>query len=75
MADIDTEPKTTTQPLSAKDQVRAMLDNIPDDVTLEDIQYHLHVVVKITRSEERAEREGWIPHEEVKRRIDEWFAK
>jgi hypothetical protein len=73
MADIETEPKVATQPLSAKDRVRAMLDNIPDDVTLEDIQYHLHVVVKITRSEERAEREGWIPHEEVERRLAKWL--
>lgn len=73
MADIETKPKAETQPLSAKDQVRAMLDNIPDDVTLEDIQYHLYVVVKITRSEERAEREGWVPHEEVERRLAKWF--
>ena len=73
MADIDTESKTGAASLSAKDQVRAMLDNIPDDVTLEDIQYHLHVVVKITRSEGRADREGWIPHEEVERRLAKWL--
>ena len=73
MADVETETKAATRPLSPKDQVRALLDNIPDDVTLEDIQYHLHVVVKITRSEERAEREGWIPHEEVERRLAKWL--
>ena len=73
MADVETKPKAEIQPLSPKDQVRVMLDNIPDDVTLEDIQYHLNVVVKITRSEERAEREGWIPHEEVERRLAKWL--
>jgi hypothetical protein len=30
--------------LSAKDEVRALLDRLPDDVTLADIQYRLEVV-------------------------------
>jgi hypothetical protein len=73
MADIDTEPKSAIAALDPKDQVRRLLDNLPDDVTLEDIQYHLGVVVKVRRSEERAEREGWIPHEEVERRLAKWL--
>ena len=60
---------------SAKDEVRALLDRLPDDVTLEDIQYHLDVMVKVLQSEEQAEREGWLPHEEVRRRIASWFDK
>ena len=73
MADATLEVGVTSK--SAKDAVRALLDRLQDDLTLEQIQYHLAVFVKISRSEERADREGWIPHEEVKRRIDEWFAK
>lgn len=76
MADaIATDEGATTAIPSAKDEVRALLDRLPDDLTLEQIQYHLGVFVKITRSEERADREGWIPHEEVKRRIGSWFDK
>ena len=75
MADTTLDTQTVVKPKSAKDDVRALLDRLPDDLTLEQIRYHLAVVVKITRSEERADREGWIPHEEVKRRIDSWFAK
>lgn len=59
--------------LSAKDEVRALLDRLPDTVTLEDIQYHLGVVVKIRRSEEQAEREGWLPHAEFERRLAKWL--
>ena len=70
--EADVQPSTAR---SAKDEVRALLDRLPDDVTLEDIQYHLGVVVKLLRSEERADREGWIPHAEAKRRIDRWFDK
>ena len=39
--------------LSTKDEVRALLDRLPDDVTLEDIQYHLDVVVKVLEAEAR----------------------
>lgn len=55
--------------LSAKDEVRALLDRLPDDVTLEDIQYHLDVVVKVLEAE--ADTSGDIPHEEVFRRFEE----
>ena len=75
MVDTALDAAPTSEARSAKDEVRALLDRLPDDLTLEEIQYHLAVVVKITRSEERADREGWIPHEEVKRRIDSWFDK
>ena len=44
---LDAKPKSEAK--SAKDEVRALLDRLPDDLTLEQIQYHLAVVVKITR--------------------------
>jgi hypothetical protein len=72
---ITAKPTDAAPGLSAKDEVRALLDRLPDTVTLEDIQYHLGVVVKILRAEEQAEREGCIPHEEVAREIESWFAK
>ena len=59
--------------LSPKDEVRALLDRLPDDVTLEDIQYHLDVVVKVLEAE--ANTSGDISHEEAKRRFSQWFAK
>jgi hypothetical protein len=32
---------------TAKDEVKKMLDSIPDDATFEDIQYHIYVREKI----------------------------
>lgn len=58
---------------SAKDEVRALLDRLPDDVTLEDIQYHLDVVAKVLRAE--ADTSGDIAHEEAKRQFAQWFTK
>lgn len=60
--------------LAPKDEVRALLDRLPDTVTLEDIQYHLDVVVKVLEAEASDPRSD-IPHEEVKRQIAQWFAE
>lgn len=55
--------------LSPKDEVRALLDRLPDDVTLEDIQYHLDVVIKVLEAE--ADPRPGIPHEEVVKHFEE----
>jgi len=34
---------------TAKQEVRELLDNLPDDSTIEDIQYHLYVLEKVRR--------------------------
>ena len=43
---------------TTKAEVMAPLDKLPDDCSLEDVQYHLYVVEKIRRGIERAEKEG-----------------
>ena len=37
---------------TAKNEIRALLDKLPDDCTLEDVQYHLYVLEKIHRGQE-----------------------
>lgn len=59
----------------AKAQVRALLERLPDGLSLEQIQYHLDVYVTITRREERADREGWLPHSEFEKRFAKWLDK
>jgi hypothetical protein len=56
--------------LSAKDEVRALLDRLPDDVTLEDIQYHLDVVVKVLEAEASDPRDD-IPHDQLVKYFEE----
>jgi hypothetical protein len=34
--------------MTTKDTVRALLDRLPDDCTLEDVQYHLYVTQAVT---------------------------
>jgi hypothetical protein len=60
---------------TAKDEVKALLDKLPDDCSLEDVQYHLYVVEKIHRGIERAETEGVLSQDEVERKLDKWTSK
>ena len=57
---------------TAKDEVKALLDKLPDDCSLEDVQYHLYVVEKIQRGISRAAQEGALSQEEVERTFGKW---
>lgn len=58
---------------TAKSEVASLLETQPDDSSLEDIQYHLYVFEKVKRGVERAESDGAIPDEEVKKRLGKWL--
>ena len=60
---------------TAKEEVRSLIDKLPDDCTLEDIQYHLYVAEKIKRGIERAENEGTLTQDEVERKFTKWTSK
>lgn len=53
---------------TTKEQVRDLLDHLPDHATLNDVMYELYVKQKIERGMQ-ASREGRVtPHSEVKKR-------
>jgi hypothetical protein len=58
---------------TAKAEVASMLASLPEDASLEDIQYHLYVLEKVKRGMERTDSEGAIPHEDVKKRLGKWL--
>lgn len=45
---------------TTKEQVQSLLQQLPDDCTIEDIQYHLYVIEKVRRGLEVADKEGTI---------------
>lgn len=57
---------------TAKSEVQSLLEKLPDDCTLEDIQYHLYVVEKVHRGIDRAEEEGKISQQDVEKRLGKW---
>ncbi len=60
---------------TAKEEVKTLLAKLPDDCTIEDIQYHLYVVEKVRKGIDRAEREGTISHKEAKKRLSKWITE
>ena len=60
---------------TAKDEVRSLLKKLPDNCTMEDIQYHLYVIEKIRKGIERAEKEGIVSQEDVENRFSKWTTK
>jgi hypothetical protein len=60
---------------TAKEEVKALLDKLPDDCSLEDVQYHLYVLEKIHRGIERAGKEGTLSQDEVERKFSKWTSK
>jgi hypothetical protein len=60
---------------TAKQDVRELLDQLPDEATVEDIHYHLYVLEKIRRGEARAKTEGTLTQDEVEARLAKWITK
>lgn len=59
---------------SPKADARSMIEGLPEDASLEDIQYHLYVLEKIKRGIGRADTEGAISHKDAKARLGKWLA-
>ncbi len=60
---------------TAKEEVRRMLDQIPDDATFEDIQYHIYVREKIERGLKDVQEGRLLSQEEVEQRMSRWLGK
>jgi len=60
---------------NAKQDVELLLNKLPDDCSVEDIQYHLYVLDKVRRGLEDARSNGTLSQEEVESRLGKWLTK
>ena len=60
---------------TAKGQVEEILEMLPEDASLEDIQYHIYVRQKIQQGLDDVEAGRVVSHEEVQRRLAKWLTK
>ena len=58
-----------------KDEVGALLQKLPADCTMEDVQYHLYVIEKVRRGIQRADGEGELSQLQVDRRLKQWLSE
>jgi predicted transcriptional regulator len=60
---------------TAKNQVEQILRNLPEDASLEDIQYHIYVRQKIQQGLDDEEAGRVLSHAEVQQRLAKWLTK
>jgi hypothetical protein len=59
---------------AAKETVRDLLDSLPDDCSLQDVQYHLYVVEKIRSGIAKAEQDGTLSQKDVEKQLARWIS-
>ena len=59
---------------AAKETVRDILDSLPDDCSLQDVQYHLYVVEKIRSGIAKAEQDGALSQKDVENKLARWIS-
>lgn len=60
---------------TAKQEVGELLNNLPEDCTFDDIQYHLYVLQKINRGLRDVEEGNVYTQEEMEERLAKWIKK
>jgi len=58
---------------TAKQEVRKVLEALPEEASLEDIQYHLYVLQRIERGRRDVEEGRVMSQDEVERRMSRWL--
>jgi predicted transcriptional regulator len=57
----------------AKEEVRKLLEKLPDDASFEDIQYHIYVQQKVERGLQDVAEGRLVDEEEAERRMAQWL--
>lgn len=60
--------------VTAKQEVESLLSKLPDDCSLEEIQYHLYVIEKVRRGLDAIQTRGTISQDESESHLDKWLA-
>jgi predicted transcriptional regulator len=60
---------------TVKEDIQALLERLPDNCTMEDVQYHLYMLEKIRRGVQDADAGQVKTHEEVEAKFAERLAE
>jgi hypothetical protein len=60
---------------TAKKEVETLLSKLPDDCSLEDIQYHLYVIDKVRHGLEVADTQGTITQAKGEEQLSKWITE
>ena len=57
----------------AKEEIRKMLDTLPEDASWEGFQYSIYVRERVERGQREADQQRLIEQEDVETRMKEWL--
>jgi hypothetical protein len=60
---------------NTKQQVESLLHKLPENCSLEDIQYHLYVLDKVRRGLDDARQQGTISQADAEARLSKWLTE
>ena len=60
---------------TAKEEVKKILEGLPDEASLEDIQYHIYVRQKIARGLDDIGAGRMLSQEDVEERMSKWLGR
>ena len=58
---------------TVREEVSSLIDRLPPDASMEDVQYHLYVIDKVRSGLESIEQKGGLSQEEVEERLSKWL--
>jgi hypothetical protein len=58
--------------MTAKQEAKSLLEKLPDNCSIEDIQYHLYVLEKVRSGLDDARQNGAISQEDAESRLSQW---
>ena len=58
-----------------KEDVVDLIHHLPEDTTLEDIQYHLYVLEKVRKGQESINDGKGVTNEEAKAHLSKWITQ
>ena len=59
---------------NAKDTVLGLVKGLPEDATLEDIQYHLYVLQRVEQGNKQVEEGRVLSEADMEKRFAKWLA-
>lgn len=60
---------------SAKEEVSTLLARLPEDCTIEDIQYRLYMIEKFRKGLEAADSGQFLSQEQAEARLNKWLVQ
>lgn len=61
--------------LTTKEEVTTLIERLPDNCTIEDVQYHLYFIEKVRKGLKTADAGRTLTQEQAEQRLSKWLVQ